>query len=269
VAEVSPDDVLEEVRQSRRYRHLTPSFILRVAGPHAARARRWTDAVKETKSHLHQVYGAYVGDLDVAPVIARLEAAQVEGPAAVRTACREAMAEHVSMRERLPLLDRFYADVLAVTGPPGVVVDLACGLGSLALPWLGLPSGAQYHAYDVDRRFVDVGLAVLRATGMGGGAALWDIVAQPLPFAADVAFLLKAVPCLEQQEKGAARRLLGQVRARHVVVSYPTRSLGGAGKGMVAHYRAVMASLVEGQPWSATELPLAGELVFVVTKHDA
>jgi hypothetical protein len=30
-----------------------------------------------------------------------------------------------------------------------------------------------------------------------------------------------------------------------------------------------MASLVEGQPWSATELPLAGELVFVVTKHDA
>jgi len=86
VAEVSPDDVLEVVRQSRRYRHLTPSFILRVAGPHAARARRLTDAVKETKRHLHQVYGAYVGDLDVAPVIARLEAAQVEGPDAVRTA---------------------------------------------------------------------------------------------------------------------------------------------------------------------------------------
>jgi 16S rRNA (guanine(1405)-N(7))-methyltransferase len=52
----------------------------------------------------------------------------------------------------------------------------------------------------------------------------------------DVVLLLKTLPCLEQQEKGASLRLLQSLRTRFVVVSFPRGSLGGRDKGMHENY---------------------------------
>jgi len=46
------------------------------------------------------------------------------------------------------------------------------------------------------------------------------------------------------------------------VISYPTRSLGGAGKGMPAHYRAQFEALADGFE-EVRELSYPQELVFV------
>jgi 16S rRNA (guanine(1405)-N(7))-methyltransferase len=83
---------------------------------------------------------------------------------------------------------------------------------------------------------------------------------------ADLAFLLKSAPCLEQQAPGSARRLLERLNARWLVVSYPTRSLGGAGKGMLATYRSQFRVLIEGLADSVHELLFPGELVYVVRR---
>jgi 16S rRNA (guanine(1405)-N(7))-methyltransferase len=254
------------VLASRRYRWLAPEFVARVAAREAARAPGQVEAVKRTKRKLHQVFGAYLDELRPAPVIAALRAAAAQDAPALAETCRRLMAQHASTRERLPVLDRFYAEVFAVTGRPETVVDLACGLGPLALPWLALGQDARYFACDVDARLVEIAAACLAANRLGGAACLLD-VAQRLPnVRADVALLLKAVPCLEQQAPGSAAQVLGGVDARHVVVSSPTRSLGGARKGMVAHYRALMAQLSAGREWSIQELLFPAELVFVVDK---
>ncbi len=265
-SDIGLDRVVAEVLVSRRYRSLAPEFVRRIAERESRHARRHTDAVKATKARLHQVYGAYVQDLPAERFVAALEGGGAANSDALRETCRQMMAEHASTRERLPIMDRFYVELFAVTGMPRTLVDLACGLGPLALPWMELPADARYVACDVDRRFVDVATAALTASGVDGRAELRDVVASPPDEVADVALLLKAAPCLEQQAPGSARDVLESVRAHYVAVSFPTRSLGGAGKGMLAHYRQMMARINEGTGWPVQELLFPAELVCIVTK---
>jgi 16S rRNA (guanine(1405)-N(7))-methyltransferase len=63
--------------------------------------------------------------------------------------CERAMRSHASTRERLPDLDEFYAGVMQRTGALESVLDVACGLNPLALPWMGLPAGGRYLACDI------------------------------------------------------------------------------------------------------------------------
>jgi 16S rRNA (guanine(1405)-N(7))-methyltransferase len=82
----------------------------------------------------------------------------------------------------------------------------------------------------------------------------------------DVAFILKAIPCLEQVNKAAGLRLLETINADHLVVSFPAHSLGGKQKGMLTNYEARFYQLVRHKPWSIQRFAFPGELVFLVTR---
>jgi len=243
--------VAAEALRSRRYRWVAPELVERLAAEALIGSRRPADAVKRLKRRLHQICGAYVWEVRPDAVLAELRAAQARGgPEGLRAACRQALARHASTRERLPVIEDFYRTIFARTGPPGRVLDLACGLGPLAWPWMGLPAQTGYVAYDVDRRLVELVDGALTLCGVSHVAALRDVVGRPPDEPADVALLLKAVPCLEQQDPVGARRLLGALQARRLVVSFPTRSLGGADRGMRSHYRSRLDALVAGTPWA-------------------
>lgn len=260
-----PTAVAAEVLASRRYRWLAPAFVERVARTEAPKEARQVEAVKRTKRRLHQIFGAYVFDLDPDQAAATLAAAG-DDPTALRAACRALMAGHASTRERLDVLDTFYRRIFQVTGPPGSLLDLACGLGPLAAPWMDLPVGVRYNACDVDQRIVRIVDVFLGVAQIHHEVTLHDVLsAEPLP-SADVALLLKSAPCLDQQAPGATRSLLERVDAPHVVVSYPTRSIGGAGKGMAAHYRTTFGKTIAGLGSVVAELQFPSELVFVVRR---
>jgi len=83
-----------------------------------------------------------------------------------------------------------------------------------------------------------------------------------------VVLLLKLVPLLDRQEPSAAARLLGALDARHVVISFPTSSLGGRRRGMEATYRRRLDELVAAlEIGGVREASVPNELVFVVTPH--
>ena len=257
------EEVVNAVLAARRYRYLDPHFVTRIAQDVCRHARRVKDAADETKRRLHQVYGAYVQALPLERFTAELDAT-AKDPAAQRETAHRLLRSHASTRERLEVLDRFYGEVFALTGPPRRVLDLACGFGPLALPWMQLPPGATYRAYDVDARYVALAETCLSVYGVEGSAELRDVAADPPGEEADVALLLKSVPCLEQQATGSAALVLDALRVRHVVMSFPTRSLGGAAKGMIATYRGVTQRLMAGRGWRVRELVFPLELVFVV-----
>ena len=79
-----------------------------------------------------------------------------------------------------------------------------------------------------------------------GSCVCRDVLVSEPTDEADVVFLLKTLPCLEQQEKGSSARLLGALRAPFVVASFPNESLGGRGKGMPAHYAAIIEKIASG-----------------------
>ena len=68
------------------------------------------------------------------------------------------------------------------------------------------------------------------------------------PEQADIAFMLKLLPVLEAQSTGSGFRLARDLNVRHLVITYPLKSLGGREKGMARHYSvAFETALAEGQ----------------------
>lgn len=87
-----------------------------------------------------------------------------------------------------------------------------------------------------------------------------DFATDALPV--DVALLLKLTPCLEQLERGVVQRLLDELTARVLIVSFPAQSLGGQRKGMPATYAAQMEAWLAGRPWLVERFEFPSELVF-------
>ncbi len=262
---VAIEQIVLRVHAAPKYRRVCLETVQRVAAESWARYGAFKAALQATQAQLHQVYGAYEQPMDYARAWAELEAAQHDQERLHRVYL-ELLARHASTRERLNILEHFYAGIFSRTGIPRSVLDLACGLGPLSLPWMGLPAGAVYHAYDIDAARVEFLGRYLAWSGAAGQAHLQDILCHPPQEAADVALLLKSAPCLEQQEKGSTLRLLHHLRAAWVVVSFPTSSLGRRDKGMPAHYEQVMRQMLDGLAWPVTRLEFAGELVFIVQK---
>lgn len=259
--------VVAAVLQSRRYRWLAPDVVSRLARAELARSSTPAEATKRTKRRLHQIFGAYVSDIRPDAALADLAAAQSpDDPAAIKPACAALLQQHASTRERLPLLDTFYRDIFAATGAPRVLLDLACGLNPLSWPWMNLAPDTRYVAYDIDRRIIQLVDGFLALCGVPHTVDVLDLAARSPVQASDVALLFKTVPCLERQQAGSARRLLAELNVRHVVVTFPTRSLGGADKGMLAQYRELLSSLIVGLPWHAMELRAHPELVFILSR---
>ena len=269
------DAVVEAVLTSGKYKEMSPDLVSGVAGRELAKGRRGKDAVKATKNKLHQIAGVYLpGGVDYDRWL-RLLAASVEtdDEESLRISCRQIMERHSSTRERLPILERFYSETLGSLGPIHRVVDIASGLNPLAMPWMPLAEGAEYYAYDI---YLDMMAFLsdyfnLMARGneyprVRGHAAVQDVVASVPEQPADVALLLKAIPCLEQIDKSSAARLLRQVPADHVLVSFPAQSLGGRSRGMLENYEARFYELVAGTNWSVTRFHFATELAFLVSK---
>jgi 16S rRNA (guanine(1405)-N(7))-methyltransferase len=239
--EASVAEIVGGLRDSRKYGQLSLPTLVRVARWALRRYRDPQKALKAAKRKLHQVYGAFLqpGAIAAAQRAARLLAADSLPPEAERALCVEVLRQHASTAERLPFLERFYAEILADISPVRSVQDLACGLNPFGIPWMPLEPGGEYLAVDIDERLAAVfeRLSDLWPVWLRGHSH--DLLSGPLNDPGgppDVVLLLKAIPCLEQQEAGAGWRLLESLDAPCVVVSFPSRSLGGREKGMRQSY---------------------------------
>ena len=178
---------------------------------------------------------------------------------------RDAMAHHASTRERLPILDSVYARIFDGLPPVHSVLDVACGLNPLAVPWMRLEHGATYHAVDIYADMMQFLGAALPLLDVQAHCEVRDVISDPPSEPVDVAFVLKTLPCLEQVDKDAGRRLLDAIRARTLIVSYPTRSVSGRNVGMAQQYAERFDALVAGRGWEIERLEFENELVFRVS----
>jgi 16S rRNA (guanine(1405)-N(7))-methyltransferase len=258
-----------EVQAAPKYRAISTDFVRKVAAQELSHHKQWKDAVKATRSKLHQVGGAY---LDPAPDFARWTAELASLPAdphdpALRAACLKMLKAHASTRERIPILEEFFATTLGSITPVDSVLDLACGLTPLCAPWMPLADGAIYTACDIYPEMVAFGEGFLKRLGYQAQAMTCDLTTQPLNFPRTrVAFLLKTLPCLEQVEKGITLRLLEALPAEYILVSFPARSLGGRSKGMPENYGSAFRTRLDSTGWEYKAYEFSSELAFLVRK---
>ncbi|MFV9505775.1 MAG: 16S rRNA methyltransferase [Oscillochloridaceae bacterium umkhey_bin13] len=260
------DRLVDDILRTPKYRQISPALVRSLATHELSIRRTPREALKATKARLHQVAGAF---LDREPRYARWLAALTAAnpdPLACRAVCLAAMEGHASTRERLPILEPFYQTIFAHLPPVGRLLDLACGLNPLAAPWMQFPRRATYLACDLYADLVAFLAAALPLLGLEAQTMVCDLAPGPPAWEADVALVLKTLPVLEHVRRGAGQDLLRQIRAPYLVVSFPTRSLGGRDVGMAATYGGQIEQLIAAEAWQATRLEFANELVFVIKR---
>lgn len=253
-----------EVLSSRKYAQIEPGLAARLVTEELAKGRKAKEVVKAVRNKLHQVGGAYLsGRMAYQSWLGELKAAN--DPQEFKQVCREILGQHASTRERLPILDHIYVELFKLLPPVGSVLDAACGLNPLAIPWMPLKPEAAYYACDIYADMVDFLNAYFALIPQDGRAEVCDIAAGPPSRTVDLALVLKAIPCLEQIDKQAGERLLDGMNARYLAISFPAKSLSGRSKGMVENYSARFEELSAGRGWKTLgRLAFETELVFVV-----
>jgi 16S rRNA (guanine(1405)-N(7))-methyltransferase len=255
------DRLVSAVATSNKYRQITPALVRNLGGQELLKRRNFKEAVKATKNKLHQIAAVYQeGSFAYEHWYNTLQAAPDR--AGRRAVCAAIMSHHVSTRERLPLLETFYTTLFTGLPPINSILDLACGLNPLAVPWMPLAGNVRYYAYDIYQDQVDFLNRSLPLLSVQGRAQVCDLLQCAPPERADVALVLKTIPCLEQVDKGVGRRLLDRIDAPTVIVSFPVQSLGGHEKGMLEHYERHFYEVVAGRPWQIDRFVFSTELVY-------
>jgi 16S rRNA (guanine(1405)-N(7))-methyltransferase len=262
------EKLIQAILESSKYRAISLDLIQTIGLRELSVRRNLKEAIKATKNKLHQVAGAY---LDARPQYERwaellAASAQSGDPQELRRACLAIMQHHASTRERIELLDRFYTTIFAGLPPVRSLLDVACGLNPLSIPWMLLDGTVTYYACDIFADQVVFLNTCLPLLGVSGRAFTCDLVSAPPQEQVDVALALKVLPPLEQIDKNSSLRLLRALNARTLIVSFPARSLGGRNKGMAENYEQRFLPLFQAEQWQIERFDFPTELVFRLTK---
>lgn len=255
------DELAFRLSESKAGRDINAD-VVRGTAAWALERHRPKEAEKAAKTRLHLLYGSYIEDRELARAegfVAALEHGQLAAP----DAARAMLALHGSTRERLGELEVCYDAILQTCGAPARVADIACGLNPLSFCALGL-SDCELWALDAGQALVAVLNRFFAAAGRAGFTACsGDALSNAPPGRYDLALVFKFLPLAERLRHGGARALLDSLDARHIVVSFPTRTLGGRNVGMQDNYAQWFQSL--GYPGKVIHsFVLSNELFLIV-----
>ena len=82
-----------------------------------------------------------------------------------------------------------------------------------------------------------------------------------------IALLFKILPLLERQKSGSAMEIMNAVNAEYLVVSFPTRTLGGRNVGMEKNYSDWMEAHMPENRTVAARFTTDNELYYVLKEQ--
>lgn len=262
------DRLIKAVLESQKYRNVCEDLIKNIGMRELSKHKNFKQAVKSTKNKLHQVGGAYF--IKRPDYGSWLEELRVVKKAKCEDLfwekCTEIMGYHHSTKERLKVMDQFYSSIFSMLPPIHSIMDIACGFNPLSIPKMPVSDVVRYYAYDVYHDLTDFLNGFLKMIGVEGCAETRDVIQDPPAIHADLALILYSMPCLEQIDKSAGKKILESIDANFIVVSYPVRTLVGRVKDMRGFYQAQFNRLIDRKDWDTERLNFSTEMVFIIWK---
>jgi len=124
---------------------------------------------------------------------------------------------------RFIVLKELYQKIFEITGKPKVLIDLACGLNPLTLPWMNLSKDCKYYCYDLEQGLINFLNEYFRIIKKDYEAFLNDALSNPPSIKSDVCLLFKSTPCFEWQSPKSTALLLEKINADYIVISVMLR----------------------------------------------
>lgn len=220
------NSLVAAVKESKKYRdmNLPDAFLADLARQASLTAGKPHEIHAVFRKMLHNVIAPYLEDIDYKHEISRLE----NSPSILSDLpnyCLEVMRRHASTRERIPYLEKFFNTIFLEIGAPKSVLDLACALDPLCLPWIRLAEEATFTAYDVNGSRISYLQCLFELAFPFAKVIQQDIFIQPPAQHADCAFFFKEAHRLEKRQPGATARLIKALDVGVVVLSLPAMDL--------------------------------------------
>ena len=222
-----------------KYNNLYPPLVQRINHESA----NVKSPEKAAKTRLHQLYGAYISPNSNKKAKAIIEklSSQADG---LKSGSTDGISEninqllklHASTHERLPYYIDFYKYIFDKTGPVSTVLDLGCGYNPFSLPYYPCKIN-KYHAIDIDMQTRDLLNAYFDLIGLPKLAYCADLALYNPKMDVDLTLMLKLFPVLCQASPDRAAGLANGLCTKWLVITFPTKSLGGRKKGMYENYR--------------------------------
>ncbi|HOR55691.1 MAG TPA: hypothetical protein PKX80_01240 [Flexilinea sp.] len=261
--------IAAEISAGKNFREIDPGLILHLVKTEMQPNESEKETVKRVRSKLHQISNAYrEGASNYQDLITAIRQSDnsLTSLEAAKPLAIELMKSHASTRERIAILDVFYSQIFAALPPIQSVLDLACGLNPLAIPWMKLADHFTYEAYDIYRDIALLLNVFFEKLNIRGKADSMNLLEEFPQSECDLTFLLKTIPCLEQVDKNAGTHILNQIRSPYAVVSFPIFSLSGRQKGMKVNYEKHFLEIYDPQRWELERMLFPNELVFLMRR---
>ena len=247
------NELFEKLRASKKYRDVCPDTIARIITECEGRYKKAKDLDKAVREKLHGITSAFMSEQEYR------RAQKLAGEFSPEI-LQELLTCHASTRERLPLsaMDALYQRIFEITGVPERLLDLACGMNPVY--FLAKYPGMQVTGADISGQSVNIielcGGHALHADLLCGGSVPAERY--------DAALLFKILPLLDRQREGAAMDVMRTVNAGYLVISFPTRTLGGRNVGMEENYSAWMESHLPENRIIAARFTTENELFYIL-----
>lgn len=261
--------LIQDARASRKYRDLDlPDAFLHDLIANEIAQNHNKNAIKEVfRKKLHEVIAPYLEDIDYQKESENLIALNINAPDsdALKTWARAIMQKHASTRERLPQLDDFYQTIWANIGYPESILDLACALDPLALPWFHHPGLKTFYAVDLHKPRLDFLTTFFELFFPFAKTIQQDFIAEPIQLKTDCAFLFKEAHRMEKRKPGSTRQVIESLNARYIVITLPATDLRGHHDLSSFHNR-LIEKAIEGLHLKMSQAQSGSELLYFIEK---
>ncbi|MCK9368942.1 hypothetical protein M0R04_03175 [Candidatus Dojkabacteria bacterium] len=224
-------DAIQEILRNKKYKAIDRRVIEKLVFEYKD--------IDKVKSKLHQIWGAYyTARPDFSKLLKKYQNKQITLLDIARI--------HSSTRERLSSFEEMFKYIFENIEENNEIVEIGSGLNPILM--LLIPKlWEKYTCLDIDIAQQDFVNAIVKSEKRDDIEVVVGSANDISNYNVDVFFLFKLLPVLDQQENGGASKLLEEIKSKYIVVTLPSKSLGGKEKGMRNAYYDKYIPLIESR----------------------
>ena len=250
-----------------KYSQIYQPLLERIRAEESLKYKKEKDRIKAVKTRLHIIHGAFFKENSIKSAETILETG-----ADIYETSQKLMKLNVSSNERLSFICELYKFIFAeLNGDINTILDIGCGFNPFSLPFI-LESSPElniraYYAFDIDVKLAEIINKYFNLFKLPEYAGCIDIISETPRQKADIAFLFKIIPTIENCKKGRGFEIINNLDVKYAAISFPTKTLCGKNKGMTENYADLFENNLDYNKFKISGKKIfSNELVYVLSK---
>jgi len=215
--------------------------------------------IKTIRAELHQTYGVFQRKLNK-----RYELLKQLKKNYSLEIINKILNTHSSSAERIKIYPNLYQLIFKFTGKPKKILDLACGLNPLSIPYMKLKT-INYTATELskeDCKFLNNFFKILKIKAKAYSLDLTKV--KQIKGRYDICFLFKVFDSIEKKGHKIAENLIKIIPAKNIIVSFPTKTISY--KAMNKPRRIWLETMLKRISLNFIVFELGNEIFYVIEK---